>query len=102
MGNRYLIAAVVVIAASIAMAGPEKERGAFVGSGLAATMFDDGGAFTVFEQDDIDKGLGVFGSAAEQFSFAIQLDAYAYADTSLGTSYDVGFTATSISFHDIY
>ena len=47
-------------------------------------------------------GLGLRFSATENFSIALQMDAYAYEDTSLGVSYDVGFTATSVSLQVIF
>ena len=47
-------------------------------------------------------GLGVRFSPTENFSFAAQFDAYAYEDTSLGTAYDIGFTATSLTLPYIF
>ena len=47
-------------------------------------------------------GLGLRFSPTENFSFALQLDAYAYEDTSLGPAYDIGFTATSVAFQYIF
>ncbi|MDH3547712.1 MAG: hypothetical protein OEQ16_00010 [Gammaproteobacteria bacterium] len=47
-------------------------------------------------------GLGVRFSWPGNFAVAAQLDAYAYEDTSLGASYDVGVTSTMISFQYIF
>ena len=47
-------------------------------------------------------GVGLRFSPTENFSFALQLDAYAYEDTSLGASYDIAFTATSVSLQYIF
>jgi hypothetical protein len=164
-------------------AEPAKERGGYIGGGLGATMFDDGGAFAFFNQDDSDSGFGVFGgykffryfaiegrytdlgsfsvgglnfdasivsahaigiipfggsgwelfgqlglgsldvelpgsssgneavgsagagvrfSPTRHFSLALQLDAWAYEDTSLGRAYDIGFGSTSLTFRYIF
>ena len=47
-------------------------------------------------------GLGIRFSWSGNFAVAAQLDAYAYEDTSLGASYDVGVTSTMISFQYIF
>ena len=47
-------------------------------------------------------GLGVRFSWSSNFAIAAQLDAYAYEDTSLGDSYDVGVTSAMISFQYIF
>ena len=183
MRHCLLIIVSVLLTTGIALADPAKERGGYVGGGLGATMFDDGGAFAFLEQDDTDSGFGIFGgykffryfsvegrytdfgtfsvvglpfdasvlsahavgiipfgssgwemfgqlglgmlditfpgepsedeavasagagvrfSPTENFSFALQLDVYAYEDTSLGAAYDIGFGARSVTFQYIF
>jgi hypothetical protein len=68
--------------------------------GLGTVDFDSG----VGSEDESvgSAGLGVRYSWSSHFAVAAQLDAYAYEDTSLGASYDVGVTSTMISFQFIF
>ena len=69
--------------------------------GLGTATFDLGMGSE--EDEDVGAaGLGVRYSWSGKFAIAAQLDAYAYEDTSLGTSYDVGVTSTMISFQYIF
>jgi len=183
MRKRLLTLTCLLMAAGTTIAAPAKERGAYIGGALAATTFDDGGAFAGFGQDDSDSGFGIFAgykffkyfsvegrytdfgtfsvdqlpfdasvvsahavgiipfgasgwelfgqlgvgslevsfpgvssesetvgaaglglrlAASENFSLGVQLDAYAFEDTSLGASYDVGFAATSLTVKYIF
>ena len=68
--------------------------------GLGTVEFDIDG---VSEDESVGSaGLGVRYSWAGNFSVAAQLDAYAYEDCSLGACYDVGVTATMVSFQYIF
>ena len=180
--KQILVGLVILAVSGIAFAEPAKERGAYLGAGLAGTTFEDDGAFAGLDFDDSDSGLAIFGGykflkhfAVEaryndfgtftleglgvdvsslsvhavgiipfgdsgwelfgqlglgtvefeldgvsedesvgsaglgvrfswpgNFAVAAQLDAYAYEDTSLGASYDVGVTSTMISFQYIF
>lgn len=181
--KKILIGFVILALSGAAFAEPAKERGGYFSAGLAATSFDDDGAFAGLDFDDSDSGFAVFGgykilkhfavearyndfgtftleglgvdvsswsahvvgiipfgtsgwelfgqlglgtvtfdigmgdeetesvgsagmgvrfSWSSNFSVAAQLDAYAYEDTSMGTSYDVGVTSTMLSFQYIF
>ncbi len=68
--------------------------------GLGTVNFELDG----FSEDESvgSAGLGVRYSWSRKFAVAAQLDAYAYEDTSLGASYDVGVMSTMISFQYIF
>jgi hypothetical protein len=59
--KKILIVLVVLAVSGVAFAEPTKERGAYIGGGLAGTVFDDDGLFAGFGFDDTDSGFGVFG-----------------------------------------
>jgi len=105
-----LVAASIVLATGTASAEQTKERGGYVGGsgweifgslGLDTLDVEFPGASSESEAVG-DVGAGVRFSLTENFWFAVQLDPYAYEDTSLGAAYDIAFTATSRTLQYIF
>lgn len=94
----FLVGLVFLAVSSVAFAEPAKERGAYVGGGLAATMFDDGGAFAGFNVDDSDSGFGVFGGYKFLKYFAVE---GRYNDFGTFRLEGIGADVTGLSIHAV-
>jgi hypothetical protein len=96
--KKTLVVLAVIALSSAAFAEPAKERGAYIGAGIAATSFDDGGAFAGFEFDDSDSGFGVFGGYKFLRYFAVEAR---YNDFGTFTLEGAGVDVTSVSVHAV-
>lgn len=96
--KRILVGLLVLTLGGAAFAEPAKERGAFVGAGVAGTVFDDGGAFAGLNFDDSDSGLGIFGGYKFLKHFAVEAR---YNDFGTFTLEGFGVDVTSLSVHAV-
>jgi len=98
MRHGLLIFASILLATGNALADPAKVRGGYVGGGLGATMFDDGGAFAFFEQDDTDSGFGIFGGYKFFRYFSVEGRYTDFGTFSVG---GLPFDASALSAHAV-
>ena len=59
--KRCLLGLVILALSSAAFAEPTKDRGGYIGGGLASTEFEDDGLFDGFDFDDTDSGFAIYG-----------------------------------------
>ena len=96
MFRKILVVAALTVAFSSAHAVEPKERGAYMGGGIGTSLFDDGGAFAGFSQDDSDTATMLF--AGSKFFRYLAIEGR-YSDFG---SFDIGgvdIDATAISAH---
>lgn len=60
MLRKILVVAALLATVGTAHAVEPRERGAYVGGGIGTSLFDDGGAFAGFSQDDTDNATMLF------------------------------------------
>ena len=95
--KKYLAGFVILALGSAAFAEPAKEGG-YIGGGLAATTFDDGGAFAGLNFDDSDSGFGIFGGYKILKYFAVEGRYNNFGSFSLE---GLGVDVTSLSAHAV-
>ena len=96
--KKYLAGFVILALGSAAFAEPAKERGGYIGGGLAATTFDDGGAFAGLDFDDSDSGSGIFGGYKFFKHMAVEAR---YNDFGTFTLEGFGVDVSSLSIHAV-
>lgn len=96
--KRFLIGLIILAASGVALAEPAKDRGAYIGGGLAGTTFDDGGAFAGFNLDDSDSGFSVFGGYKFLEYFAVE---GRYSDFGTFRLEGIGVDVTAVSVHAV-
>jgi hypothetical protein len=96
--KKILLGLVVLALSGAAFAEPAKERGAYLGAGFAATMFDDDGAFAGLDFDDSDSGVGLFGGYKFLRYFAVEARYNNFGTFALE---GLGVDVTSLSVHAV-
>ena len=96
--KKILIGLIVLAVSGVAFAEPAKERGAYLGAGLAGTTFDDGGAFAGLDLDDSDSGFALLGGYKFLKHFAVEAR---YNDFGTFTLEGLGVDVSSLSVHAV-
>lgn len=98
MRHGLLILVFLLLATGNVLADPAKVRGGYVGGGLGATMFDDGGAYAFLEQDDSDSGFSIFGGYKFFRYFSVE---GRYTDFGTFSVEGIAFDASVLSAHAV-